>query len=66
MGLSNKNPKDWVLDVNDNLPLDDKTYYFRVGDPSLAIHLFTKNKLFLTLTYTNISKVSLSYLQENY
>lgn len=44
MGLSNKNPKDWVLDVNDNLPLDDKTYYFRVGDPSLAIHLFTKNK----------------------
>ncbi len=44
MGLSNKNPKDWVLDVNNNLPLDDKTYYFRVGDPSLAIHLFTKNK----------------------
>ncbi len=44
MGLSNKNPKDWSLDVNDNLPFDDKTYYFRVGDPSLAIHLFTKNK----------------------
>ena len=44
IGLSNKNPKDWVLDANNELPLDDKTYYCRIGDTSQQNHIFTKSK----------------------
>ena len=43
IGLSNKNPKDWIL-TNNELPLDDKTYYCRIADTSLTQHIFTKSK----------------------